>query len=79
MQSLGERVHIERYGPVRLDEDADGPLLEIHLVATPDAHLPTLGEDVGRASSTYLARITGTPIERVTVYVDDVVLVPDAE
>ena len=50
LQSLGERVHIERYGPVRLEEDDDGCLLEIHLVATPDAHLPTLGDAVGRAS-----------------------------
>ena len=50
LQSLGERVHIERYGPVRLEEDDDGRLLEIHLVATPDAHLPTLGDAVGRAS-----------------------------
>jgi uncharacterized alkaline shock family protein YloU len=74
LQTLGERVHIERYGPVRLEEDDDGCLLEIHLVATPDAHLPTLGDAVGRASLTYLARMTGTPIERVTVYVDDVAL-----
>jgi uncharacterized alkaline shock family protein YloU len=79
LQTLGERVHIERYGPVRLDEDDDGPLLEIHLVAAPDAHLPTLGDDVARAASTYLARMTGTPIERVTVFVDDVALTADDE
>jgi len=79
LQSLGERVHIERYGPVRLDEDADGPLLEIHLVAASDAHLPTLGEAVGNASATYLAGMTGMPIERVAVYVDDVALSSDDE
>lgn len=79
LQALGERVHLERHGPVRLDEDDDGPLLEIHLVAEPDAHLPTLGEAVGRASATYLARMTGTPIERFTVFVDDVALTLDDE
>ncbi len=79
LQSLGERVHIERYGPVRLEEDDDGYVLEVHLVATPDAHLPTLGDAVGRASLTYLARMTGMPIERVKVYVDDVALAPDDE
>lgn len=79
LQSLGERVHIERYGPVRLEEDDDGYVLEIHLVATPEVHLPTLGDAVGRASLTYLARTTGTPIERVQVFVDDVALAPDDE
>jgi uncharacterized alkaline shock family protein YloU len=79
LQSLGKRVHMERYGPVRLEDDDDGCLLEIHLVATPDAHLPTLGDAVGRASLTYLARMTGTPIERVLVYVDDVALASDDE
>lgn len=79
LQSLGERVHMERYGPVRLDHDDDGPLLELHLIAEYDAHLPTLGEAVGRASATYLARMTGTPIERVTVHIDDVTLGPRDE
>ena len=79
LQSLGERVHIDRRGPVRLEEDDDGPLLEIHLIASPGAHLPTLGEAVAKASSTYLARMTGTPIERVTVYVDDVLVTPEDE
>ena len=79
LQSLGKRVHIERYGPVRLDEDDDGYLLEVHIVATPDAHLPTLADAVGRASLTYLARMAGTPIERVRVYIDDVALAPDDE
>jgi len=79
LQSLGERVHMERYGPVRLEEEDDGLLLEIHLVAAPDTHLPTLGDAVGRASLTYLARTIGTPIERVAVFVDDVALASDDE
>ncbi len=79
LQTIGERVHIERYGPVRMEEDDEGCLLEIHLVATPDAHLPTLADAVGRASLTYLARMAGTPIERVKVCVDDVALASDEE
>jgi len=79
LQILGERVHIDRYGPVRLEEDDDGYLLEVHLVATPDTHLPTLGDAVGRASLTYLARTTGTPIERVRVCIDDLALASDDE
>lgn len=79
LQSLGERVHFDRRGPVKLEEDDDGPLLEVHLIAQPGAHLPTLGEAVARASATYLARMTGTPIERVSVYVDDVAVAPDDE
>ncbi len=79
LQSLGERVHIDRLGPVKLEDDDEGPLLEVHLVAAPGAHLPTLGEAVARASSTYLARMTGTPIERVTVYIDDVLVAAEDE
>jgi uncharacterized alkaline shock family protein YloU len=79
LQSLGGRVHIDRLGPVKFENDDHGLLLEVHLVTTPGAHLPSLGEAVARASSTYLARMTGTPIERVNVYVDDVLLESEDE
>ena len=72
LQSLGERVHLERHGPVRLDEDDEGQLLEIHLVAEPGADLAAVGEAVARAGATYLARTTGKPITRVEVHVDDI-------
>jgi uncharacterized alkaline shock family protein YloU len=72
MQSLGERVHLERHGPVRLDSDDEGPVLEIHLVAEAGADLPAVGEAVARAGATYLARTTGTPLTRVEVHIDDV-------
>jgi uncharacterized alkaline shock family protein YloU len=72
LQTLGERVHLERHGPVRLESDEDGPLLEIHLVACVGADLVAVGDAVARAGATYLTRTTGTPITRVEVHIDDI-------
>jgi len=72
LQTLGERVHIERGGPVRLAEDDAGPVLEVHLILDPGAGIPTVCETVARAGAAYLERTTGTPITHVEVYVDDV-------
>lgn len=72
MQSLGERVHLERHGPVRLDADDEGPVLEIHLVAKAGSDLAAVGKAVGRAGSTYLTRATGNPVARVEVHIDDI-------
>lgn len=77
LQSLGERVHMERHGPVRLGEDEAGPVLEVHLVIDPGADIPAVGEAVARAGATYLERTTGTPIAHVDVYVDDVAAATD--
>ena len=72
LQSLGERVHLERHGPVRLADDADGPLLEIHIALDPGASVSDVGEAVARAGADYLAKAAGTSIGHVEVYVDDV-------
>ncbi len=72
LQTLGERVHLERHGPVRLDHDEEGPRLEIHLVAHIGADLVAVGEAAARAGATYLSRTTGAPITRVEVYIDDI-------
>jgi uncharacterized alkaline shock family protein YloU len=72
LQSLGEKVHLERHGPVRLDSGDEGPVLEIHLVAETGSDLAAVGEAVARAGATYLARTTGHPITRVEVHIDDV-------
>jgi uncharacterized alkaline shock family protein YloU len=72
LQTLGELVHLERHGPVRLDADEDGPLLEIHLIAESGVDLAAVGEAVARAGAMYLTRTTGTPITRVEVHVDDI-------
>jgi hypothetical protein len=76
LQSLGEKVHLERHGPVRLDGDDDGQSLEIHLVAEAGADLVAVGEAVAHAGATYLTRTTGNPITCVEVYIDDIADTP---
>ena len=77
LQTLGERVHLERHGPVRLEEDDAGPVLEVHLIVDQGAGIPTVCEAVARAGATYLERTTGTPITHVEVYVDDIAAAAD--
>ncbi len=72
IQTLGERVHLELHGPVRLDHDDEGPVLEIHIIARAGADLSAVGQTVARAGATYLARTTGTPLTRVEVHIDDI-------
>jgi uncharacterized alkaline shock family protein YloU len=72
LQALGERVRLERHGPVRLGEDDDGPLLEVHIVVSAGADIVAVSEAVARAGATYLGGATGMPITHVEVYVDDV-------
>jgi uncharacterized alkaline shock family protein YloU len=74
LQSFGERVHMERHGPVFLAAGEAGLRLEIHIVALPDANLCAVGEAVAQAGATYLARTTGTPAPHVEVHIDDVLL-----
>ena len=76
MQSLGERVHLERHGPVRLESDDEGPVLEIHLVAKAGADLVAVGRAAAQAGATYLTRTTGMPLARVEVHIDDIVDAP---
>jgi uncharacterized alkaline shock family protein YloU len=72
LQTLGERVHIERHGPVRLADDEEGPVLEVHLVVAPGADVAAVGDAVAKAGTAYLEQTTGTPIRHVEVFVDDV-------
>jgi uncharacterized alkaline shock family protein YloU len=72
LQALGERVHMERRGPVRFEHAEDGPSLEIQIVVDEGASLAAVGEEVARAGATYLTRTTGTPITHVEVVVADV-------
>ena len=77
LQTLGERVHVERHGPVRLSQDDAGPVLEVHLIVDAGAGIPAVCEAVARAGATYLERTTGTPIRHVEVFVDDVAAAAD--
>ena len=72
LQALGERVRLERHGPVRLTKDDAGPLLEVHIVVSAGAGIVAVSEAVARAGATYLGAATGTPISHVEVYVDDI-------
>ena len=71
LQSLGEKVHIERGGPVRLDEQ-DGRELEVHIVVSPGARIPEVADKVAAAAATYLTTMIGAEIGRVHVFVDDI-------
>lgn len=77
LQALGERVRIERRGPVRLEHDDAGPVLEIHIVVAAGADIRATSEAVAHAGATFLARTTGTPITHVEVFVDDLALADD--
>lgn len=72
LQTLGERVHMERRGPVRLERDEEGPVLEIHIVVEAGASVAAVGEAVAQAGARYLTRTTGTPVTHVEVIVADV-------
>ena len=73
LQSLGEQVHIEGRGPVRLDEQ-DGRALEVHIVVSPGARIPDVADKVAEAAATYLATMIGAEIAHVHVFVDDVAI-----
>jgi uncharacterized alkaline shock family protein YloU len=73
LQSLGEKVHIERLQAIRLDQAAeDGPTLDLHIVVDAGAHIPTVARQVAAAGADYLAGMTGTALGQVRVHVDDV-------
>jgi uncharacterized alkaline shock family protein YloU len=74
LQALGEKVHLERLRPVRLEEHEGRHVLEVHLVVRPDAAIPALAEQVRVAVSTYLKTTTGIELDEVAVFVDDLVL-----
>lgn len=72
LQAIGEKVHLERYGPVRLVREDDTSTLEIHLVAAADAVIPEMAAAVERATRDYLKKMTGVELARVDIYVDDI-------
>lgn len=72
LQSLSGRVHLERHGPVRLESDDTGQLLEIHLVVEAGSDLVAVSQAAAEAGATFLTQTTGNPVTRVEVHVDDV-------
>jgi uncharacterized alkaline shock family protein YloU len=71
LQALGEKVHLERLRPVRLEEHDGRHVLEVHLIVRPDTAIPALAQRVRAAASTYLKTMTGIELDEVSVFVDD--------
>jgi uncharacterized alkaline shock family protein YloU len=74
LQVLGEKVHFERLGPVRLEREEEGYALEVHLVVAPDVTIPETAAAVEQAVRTYLKKTAGLELGRVAVCVDDIAL-----
>ena len=73
LQSLGERVHLDRGGPVRLEERDGRRVLDLHVVITPAARLPELVPQIHGAVRSYLHSMTGIDLDEIDVHVDDIV------
>jgi len=73
LQSLGERVHLDRLAPIRLEEREGLSVLELHVVITPEARLTTLVPEIKRAALSYLHHMTGIDPDEIVVHVDDIV------
>ena len=71
LQSLGERVHLERRGPVRLQYEAQPPVLEVHLVVAAGRPIPPVAEEVRRALAPRLTLMEGMTGVIIHVMVDD--------
>lgn len=70
LQSIGERMGRERYGPVRLGHDGDDAVLEVHVVVDGLTDLTATAEAVARACVTRLAGAADTEVARVEVHID---------
>ena len=78
LQSLGERVHLDRLGPVRLEEREGRLVLDLHVDITPAARLPELVPQIRAAVRSYLHSMTGIDPDEIAVHVDDIVWEPAA-
>ena len=76
LQSLGERVHLDRLGPVRLEEREGRLVLDLHIDITPAARLPELVPRIRAAARSYLHSMTGIDLDEIAVHVDDIVWEP---
>lgn len=73
LQALGEKVHLERRGPVRLAEAETGSTLNVHIVIGPEASVPAIAEAVRRETTAYLRKMTDIELSAVGVFVDNIV------
>lgn len=73
LQSLGERVHLERLSPVRIEEREGRRVLDLHIVITPAARLPELVPQIRGAVRSYLHSMTGIDLDEIGIHIDDIV------
>jgi len=78
LQSLGERVGIERHGPVRL-LDQQPPVLEVHLVVAAGRPILPVAEAVHRTLDRHLSSLVGMREVSVHVVIDDIAEAPGGE
>lgn len=73
LQTLGERVHMERGGPARLSTDDGRSTLDVHIAITPDAAMATLVPRMRAEIAAYLGRMTGIRLDAINIHVDEIV------
>jgi uncharacterized alkaline shock family protein YloU len=73
LQTLGERVHIERGGPARLSSEEGRATLDVHIAITPDAAVATLVPQMRAEIAAYLGRMTGIKLDAINIHVDEIV------
>jgi uncharacterized alkaline shock family protein YloU len=78
LQSLGEKVGMERHGPVRL-LDQQPPVLEVHLVVATGRSIPPVAQAVRHALDRHLSSLVGMRAVSVRVVIDDIAEPPDEE
>ena len=69
---LGEKVRLERRGPVRLQYEAQPPVLEVHLVVAAGRPIPPVAEEVRRTLVPHMASMVGMSGVTISVAVDDI-------
>jgi uncharacterized alkaline shock family protein YloU len=72
LQAFGEKVKLERHGPVRLLEQEDPPVLEVHLVVAAGVPIPPLADEVHRQLRRLLASALGMEHVDVRVVIEDI-------
>jgi uncharacterized alkaline shock family protein YloU len=73
LQALGEKVRLERHGPVRLVEEPAGSALEVRIDVYTGATIPSVVEAVRAVLMPYLERTIGLVPDRLHLFVDDLI------
>jgi len=72
LRALGEKVRLERHGPVRLLEQEDPPALEVHVVVASGVPIAPIADQVRRLLQRFLASTLGMEHVIVRIVVEDI-------